>query len=41
MMLVSMETPRGIRRRWLSHLAFLMMTVSPFLVLFWLLWHGR
>ena len=34
MMLVSIGNPRVIRRRWLSHLAFLMMMVSPFLVLF-------
>jgi len=41
MMLVSIGNPGAVRRRWLSRLAFLGMTVSPFLVLFWLLWHGR
>jgi len=29
MMLVSIGNPRAIRRRWLSQLAFLVMTVSP------------
>jgi hypothetical protein len=41
MMLVSIGGPRPGRNRWLSELAFLVLTVGPWLVMIWLLWPRR
>ena len=40
-MLVSLGSPKTGRNRWLSELAFLLITIGPYIVMFWLLWPRR
>jgi hypothetical protein len=41
LMLVSLGSHGGGRQRWLSELAFLAITVGPYVLLVWLLWPRR